>query len=259
MFNDKKNLPENDPLQGRFDGMDRELRAPAALKQAAKTGVPLRTGKREGTAVHVRRFGKAIVAYAVGVMLVIGVTVLIPWMMSGTPNTNPAGSSVLSDSASSDATTQASEEAILSPPKDFSFSITFNVFGISSYNSETGRLVKTNDPANPDLEKYATTLFLNDEQLHEIYQLLMALDWRAYDSEDYRLTDASSKPSQTWRLIARAGDCLYVFSSSSLPIGTFEGRDEKAQAFIDAFTRICEIITSSEEWKALPDPEVLYS
>lgn len=143
-------------------------------------------------------------------------------------------------------------------PDDFAFSITFNVYGISSYDSETGRLVKTNDPANSDLEKYATTLILSDEQMEEIYRLLSDLDFASYPT-DYSPTDASSKPPAYWELtVQMAGDSHQV-CCSFLPAGPFEGRDEKAQAFIDTFERICEIITSTEEWKSLPDPEVLYA
>ncbi len=103
MFDNKKATPENDPLQGKFDGMDRELRAPAALKQAAKTGVPLRTGKREGTAVHVRRFGKAIVAYALGVMLFLGVIAVLPGLWESEPISSP-GTNVTTTDALADGT-----------------------------------------------------------------------------------------------------------------------------------------------------------
>jgi hypothetical protein len=43
-----------------------------------------------------------------------------------------------------------------------------------------------------------------------------------------------------------------------IPSGPIEGRDEKAQELIDTFVRIREIVTSTEEWKSLPQPEVLY-
>ncbi|MBQ7354651.1 MAG: hypothetical protein IJW62_03935 [Clostridia bacterium] len=83
MFNHKNYPNEQDPLKARFKGMKGKLRASTELKVALKTGVPLRTGKREGTAVHVRRFGKAIVAYAAIVMLVIGVVMFMPRLIAG--------------------------------------------------------------------------------------------------------------------------------------------------------------------------------
>ncbi|MBQ8288518.1 MAG: hypothetical protein IJX76_07090 [Clostridia bacterium] len=97
MSNNKKNIPENDPLKAKFEGIDKQVRASADLKQAAKTGIPLRAGKKEGTAVHIRRFGKAVMAYAVIVMLVIGVVMFVPKLIAG--NRPSAGSPVSGESA----------------------------------------------------------------------------------------------------------------------------------------------------------------
>lgn len=35
-------------------------------------------------------------------------------------------------------------------PEDFSFALTWNCYGVSSYDSQTGKLVKTTDATNPD-------------------------------------------------------------------------------------------------------------
>lgn len=51
-------------------------------------------------------------------------------------------------------------------PEDFAFSIVWNTYGISSYDSATGRLVKTTDATNPD--DYVTTLELSGEDMEEI-------------------------------------------------------------------------------------------
>ena len=48
------------------------------------------------------------------------------------------------------------------PILDYSFSLTWNTFGISSYDSKTGKLVKTKDAPNP--EDYITTHFLTAEE-----------------------------------------------------------------------------------------------
>ncbi len=89
MFNDNKNLPENDPLKGKFDGIDKEVRASAQLKQAAKTGVPLRKNGAVSTAVHVKRFGKAVVAYALGILLFLGVIAVLPGLWESDPIDSP--------------------------------------------------------------------------------------------------------------------------------------------------------------------------
>jgi hypothetical protein len=243
MFNRNDNVPENDKLQEGFAGMDRYITAPADLKSAAKSGLPLR---RAGVSrrVHIRRFSKAIAVYAVCALLLMGIAFVLPSLLNGN-ELSPANTSV----------TDSDDMAVV--PDDFSFSIRFNVYGISSYDSATGKLVKTNDPHNENLEQYETTMQLSDEQIEEIYRLLSALDWSAYP-EGYRPTDIVSKPCETWGLKMQIGDDLKMIECYMIPLGKFEGRDEKAQELIDTFERIQEIITSTEEWKSFPDPEVLY-
>lgn len=149
--------------------------------------------------------------------------------------------------------TTAAEE-IPPMPDDFEFSMTFNIYG-SSYDSATGELIKTTDATNP--EDYATTLTLSADQLEMIYRLLYELDLSSYPL-DYSPTDLLSIPSETWTLTVRMPDGLHRVICDHLPAGPFSGRDEKAQAFIDAFVQIRTILTESEEWKALPDYEHYY-
>ena len=93
MFDKPSNAPENDPLKGKFDGIDQALRASAELKKAAKTGIPLYRSKRESTAVHLRRFAKATVAYAVGVLLFLGAVMMLPKLWNtNEPVNHPANS-----------------------------------------------------------------------------------------------------------------------------------------------------------------------
>ena len=89
MFDKQSNTPENDPLKGKFDGLDQALRASAELKKAAKTGIPLYRSKRESTAVHLRRFAKATVAYAAGVLLFLGAVMMLPKLWESDPVNSP--------------------------------------------------------------------------------------------------------------------------------------------------------------------------
>lgn len=109
MFNDNRNFPENDPLKGKFDGIDKGVRAPADLKQAAKTGVPLRKNGAVSTAVHVKRFGKAIAVYALGIMLFLGVVAILPGLWESDPIDSP-GMNV----TTTDALTDGTDFAVLS-------------------------------------------------------------------------------------------------------------------------------------------------
>ena len=46
-------------------------------------------------------------------------------------------------------------------PEDFAFALTWNCYGVSSYDSQTGRLVKTTDATTPD--DYVTYYQLTDQ------------------------------------------------------------------------------------------------
>ena len=61
---------------------------------------------------------------------------------------------------------------------DFSFALTWGVFGISSYDSNTGKLIKTTDATNPD--DYITNYQLTDTQKRYIYSWIYALDVYSY-------------------------------------------------------------------------------
>lgn len=113
MSNDKNRIPENDPLKAQFDGIDRQIRASADLKQAAKTGVPLRAGGRVGTAVHVRRFGKAIVAYALSVMVLIGAVLFMQKLI--TENSPSAGNPMSGEPADTPKITTQARPEITTP------------------------------------------------------------------------------------------------------------------------------------------------
>ena len=63
-------------------------------------------------------------------------------------------------------------------PEDYSFSLTWGVNGISSYDSSTGKLVKTSDATNP--EEYETTYILTEAEQEEIREFLSDLDLNAY-------------------------------------------------------------------------------
>jgi hypothetical protein len=77
MFEKNRNNQEPDALDERIHGLRNGLRASARLKAAAIDGEPLRRPIVQ-TRTHVWRFTKAVVAYALGVMLLLGVVTVLP-------------------------------------------------------------------------------------------------------------------------------------------------------------------------------------
>ena len=61
---------------------------------------------------------------------------------------------------------------------NFSFSLVWNTYGISSYDSKTGKLIKTKDATEPN--RYITFLQLSEEQYAAIWELIEDLDIESY-------------------------------------------------------------------------------
>jgi len=145
-------------------------------------------------------------------------------------------------------------------PEDFSFSLVWGTYGISSYDSRTGKLVKTSDATDPS--KYTTTLSLDKETVNGIYSLLVSLDLESYPSvydpmnDPDSETQVASSPSQTIKLTVRSEELNKTVSCEGIAFAA--GYDEKARDFLSAVAEIRDILTSTDEWKALPDYEFYY-
>lgn len=63
-------------------------------------------------------------------------------------------------------------------PEDFSFSVEF---AHSSYNSKTGKLIKSLHTT--DVDKYTTTYLMSENELKKIYKLIQELNIEKYDSK----------------------------------------------------------------------------
>ncbi len=139
---------------------------------------------------------------------------------------------------------------------EFSFALTWNTYGISSYDSATGKLVKTTDATNPD--DYVTTLQLDGAQLFEIWELLWDLDIEEYPNEyDPHRGALASNPSMTLILTLRDGDNVKTVRAEDIAL-TYESDDAMGQKFLDACKGIRDILTATEEWKSLPEYEFFY-
>ena len=140
-------------------------------------------------------------------------------------------------------------------PDNLSFSLTWNTYGISSYDSATGKLVKTTDATNP--EDYITTLQLDGQQLFAIWELLWELDIETYPDEYNPHGGLASSPPMTLILTLREGDKVKTVRAEDIAL-SYESDDPKGQKFLDTCKAIRDILTATEEWKALPEYEFFY-
>ena len=146
-------------------------------------------------------------------------------------------------------------------PEDFSFSIIWNVCGDSSYDSQTGKLVKSYVDV-----KYTTYLNMTEEELRTVYRFLFDdIDITEYpDTYDpFNAPDAENKfmsaPDQTIIITATANGITKTVSCESIALGTLDDcYCDEARAFLTAKNNIVDLITASPEWEDLPELEFGY-
>ncbi len=139
--------------------------------------------------------------------------------------------------------------------KNFSFRLTWNCYGVSSYDSKTGKLVKTTDATHP--EDYVTEAFLTEEQLTEIYNLISEMNVNSYPDEYNPHDGLASSPPMTLILSVDMGGNEKTISAKTIAI-SFDSENEKGQTFLTVCKTIIDMLTATEEWKALPEYEFLY-
>lgn len=109
---------------------------------------------------------------------------------------------------------------------------------------------------------YVTTLFLSEDELVEIYTMLLKMEINSYpdsfDPTNAPDADVMTESSVPMKLVLEAYGEKVNKTVHCSEVGSWRGYDAKAQAFLDACNRIEEIITDSDEWKALPEYEILY-
>lgn len=148
-------------------------------------------------------------------------------------------------------------------PEDFSFRFVWGCYGISSYDSRTGELVKTSDSTHP--EDYVTTLELNEVQLAEAWALLSGLKLERYPAvyDPYNApgaeTRVASEPNRTLILTLWANGRETTVTCRDICLGGLaQGYDARAQAFLRSCDRLTDLLTQTPEWAALPDYEFYY-
>jgi len=144
-------------------------------------------------------------------------------------------------------------------PEDFSFSITWDCYGISSYDSKTGTLVKTWDATHP--EDYITTLQLTKDELKSVYiKLTRDIDLYSFTEKynPFRM-GYDSRPTQTIILSIEENGKSKTVICENIAFGDEKWmKNKKARNFMRVKNEIVDIITDTDEWKALPDYEFGY-
>ena len=138
-------------------------------------------------------------------------------------------------------------------PDDFSFAITWNIGGMCTYDSKTGILIKHKYATNVD--EYTTTCFLTEDELKEIYKLIYDLNIDSCPDEFPYGTFVDADPSSRLSLSVSTKDYSKTVKADS--VGAYEAFTIKGTKYLEVIKGIRNILTETEEWKALPDYDYL--
>jgi hypothetical protein len=238
-----------------------------------KTEILWRSAKRIEARRKMRR---RVAGWGISLCLLIGVCAVVP-LIPEEPVSNGAvidGESILGDLSNgndgvgggklpdtdfiygSSQGVQMPDILDLGSADSFSFSLTWGCYGISSYDSQTGKLVKTTHATDP--EEYITTYRLTDRQKQQIYELVKGLNMTAYpDTYDPHGGGVASFPSMTLILSVKTDKVFKTVTAENIAY-TFESKNSQGQRFLHVCKAISDILMETEEWKALPEYEHFY-
>ncbi len=134
-------------------------------------------------------------------------------------------------------------------PTDLSFSLTWGCGGDNSYDSAAGRLAKRTPSTHPD--DAVATYHLTGEEKAFIYDLIAALDIDSYPDVYDPHPNMLSSPSMTLVLTVNQNGTQKTVTAKNIAL-PFSSDDEKGQAFLSTCKAIIDLLTATEEWKALP-------
>ena len=142
------------------------------------------------------------------------------------------------------------------PLEKFTFSLTWGVGFDSSYDSKTGTLIKTDKVINRSPEEYVTTFeYPNIESLYEKVKMFALYQYPStYDP--YEGVTISTDPKTNYKLTI--DDKTIEARNCPIIEGYPEGLTWSGKRFLELVFEIRDTIQNSDEWKALPDYEVLY-
>jgi len=142
-------------------------------------------------------------------------------------------------------------------PEDFFFTIRWNTYGTSFYNSQTGTLVKSTDATCP--EEYTAEYLLSPEELEYIYNLIRKMDPTTYPElyQPYK-QELLSEPPHPIILTVFADGSEKQIQVENAAYTSLQNTTGKGEAFLSACGEIITLLTTSEEWLSLPDYERSY-
>ena len=149
-----------------------------------------------------------------------------------------------------------SSNSFSAPVEEFTFSLTWGCDYDSSYDSQTHILVKANKVIEHQPKEYITTY--QYPNVESIYNKVKAMNIYSYPNlyDAYQGVSIYTEPNTNYLL--KIGDKTIEAKDCPIVNGYPKGLTNKGKKYLELVFEIIDTVTGSEEWKALPDPEVLY-
>ena len=140
-------------------------------------------------------------------------------------------------------------------PTDFSFSLTWGTHGTSSYDSKTGKLVKTAHATNP--EDYIAYHELSNEEKDRIYEYIRTLNPDKYPDIYNPNEGMMDSTPMTLVLTVYANGSEKTIKAEGI-VYSYNSNNLKGKKFLSTCEAITMMLILTEEWKSLPDYEFYY-
>ena len=141
--------------------------------------------------------------------------------------------------------------------EDFYFVLTWGVQLDSSYDSRTGTLIKTKYVREKQPEEYIATY--QYPNITEIYEMAKSINVYSYPDEYYPYEGSSLLTTPSVDYIFEIND--KTIASKDCPIIQEVPTDvtKRGKQYLSLILTIKNTLINSDEWKAMPEFEVLYS
>ena len=179
-----------------------------------------------------------------------------------TQSENNSDSSNSSSSAvnSSSSAVNSSSSAVSSFPvaqEDFYFVLTWGVQKDSSYDSRTGTLIKTKYVRERQPEEYIA--IYQYPNINEIYEMAKSINVYSYADDYYPYEGCSTRSSPSMDYVFEINDKTITSNDCPALNEIPDDVTEKGKKYLALLLTIKNTLITSDEWKAMPDPEILYA
>ena len=140
--------------------------------------------------------------------------------------------------------------------EDFYFVLTWGVQLDSSYDSRTGTLIKTKYVRERQPEEYIATY--QYPNINEIYEMAKSINVYSYEDDYYPYEGCSIRSNPSVDYVFEIND--KTITSKDCPLLQEVPNDvtKKGKQYLSLILTIKDTLTNSDEWKAMPEFEVLY-